>query len=204
LLLPLCLIFASAQPFHQGSRRPAGSACLSVLITGKPRVYSRRLRDKSLVVCKLSANCLQEVKAAGTLNEGTYFANHKTSTSQKGVTASSPFRIPRINALTSEYTISRSRSPQARLCAKNPNSSTSPIHAGDSRDVLCTFTFTNNSSLFSGLSDALFLYVFRVGSRLSTSTREINTAQKPAQVSRQGDETDGQEFDRIAVPWQVH
>src|ERR1700685_2211906 len=44
--------------------------CLPVLITGRECIYSRPLRDKSLVVCKLSTNCLREVKAVQALGKG--------------------------------------------------------------------------------------------------------------------------------------
>src|ERR1700683_3411913 len=44
--------------------------CLPVLITDRECIYSRPLRDKSLVVCKLSTNGLREVKAAQALGKG--------------------------------------------------------------------------------------------------------------------------------------
>jgi hypothetical protein len=43
---------------------------LSAWITGMQCIYSKPLHDKSLVVCKLSQNCLREVKAAQALSKG--------------------------------------------------------------------------------------------------------------------------------------
>jgi hypothetical protein len=77
-----------------------------------------------------------------------YLANHNASASHSGITVSNPFLIPRANALTSEHVISRSRSSQARLRESNSKSSTSPVRVGDFRDVLSTFTVTNDSLLF--------------------------------------------------------
>lgn len=53
--------------------------------------------------------------AASSVERCSHLANHQASTSHNGVTASSAFLIPRANALTSEHTIPRSRSSQARL-----------------------------------------------------------------------------------------
>jgi hypothetical protein len=77
-----------------------------------------------------------------------HLANHKATASQNGVTASNAFLIPRANALASEHTISRSWSSQARSCAKNSNSSTSPVRIGDLRDEI---------SVFIGIEDSLLL-----------------------------------------------
>jgi hypothetical protein len=77
-----------------------------------------------------------------------HLANHKASASHNGATASSAFRIPRANALTSEHAISRSRSSQARLCAKYSKSSTSPVSGADFRDVVFAFTGIDDSFYF--------------------------------------------------------
>jgi hypothetical protein len=58
--------------------------------------------------------------------------------------------MPRANALTSEHTISGSRSSQARLCEKNSNSSTLSVRVGDFRDLLSTFTVINGSYAIPG------------------------------------------------------
>ena len=76
-----------------------------------------------------------------------YLANHKASATHNGITTNNAFLIPRANALTSQHTISCSRSSQAHFCPKNSKSSTSPERAWDFGNVLSTFTVISNSSL---------------------------------------------------------
>src|SRR5579864_1702436 len=67
--------------------------------------------------------------------------------------------MPRASASTSEHTISRSRSAQARLCAKNSTRSTSPVGVGDFRDIPSVCTGIDDSLLLPQCV-ALSLYVF--------------------------------------------
>jgi len=68
------------------------------------------------------------------------------------------------------------------------------------------------TSLFAGIDDSFLLpdalpcsYIYsRARSLRSTLTREIHTAQKAAQVSRQRNETDCQKFNRQTVAWQIY
>jgi hypothetical protein len=83
--------------------------------------------------------------AASSVESCSHLANHQASASHNGITVSSAFLTPRTNALASEHAISRSRSSHARLCAKNSNSSTSPVRIGDFRDVPSVFTVINDS-----------------------------------------------------------
>ena len=95
------------------------------------------------------------------LGKGGYLANHKPSASHNGVTASNAFLIPRANALTSEHTISRSRSSHARLCARNSNNSTSPVLIEECRDLTSVSTVIDDSLLVPSKCFALSLYVFQ-------------------------------------------
>jgi hypothetical protein len=83
--------------------------------------------------------------AASSVESRSHLANHQASASHSGITVSSTFLTPRTNALVSEHAISQSWSSQARLCAKNSKSSTSPVRIGDSRDVPSAFTVMNDS-----------------------------------------------------------
>jgi hypothetical protein len=78
-----------------------------------------------------------------------YLVNHQASAIHNGVTVSSALQIPRANALASEQDISRSRSSQAFLCARNSKSSTSPLRILYSRDVLSIFTLINLPFMYS-------------------------------------------------------
>src|SRR5579863_7384651 len=81
-----------------------------------------------------------------------HLANHQMIAIHNGVTASSAFLIPRANALTSEHAISRSRSSQARLLARNSKSSTSPVRIGDCRDLFSVLTGMTDPFLIPGTS----------------------------------------------------
>jgi hypothetical protein len=78
--------------------------------------------------------------AAPSVESCSHLANHQASASHNGITISSAFLTPRTNALAPEHAISRSWSSQARLWARNSNSSTSPVRIRDFRDVPSVFT----------------------------------------------------------------
>jgi hypothetical protein len=73
-----------------------------------------------------------------------HLANHQASASHNGITFSSAFLTLRTNALATEHASPRSWSSQARLCANNPSSSTSPVRIRDFRDVPSLFTVIND------------------------------------------------------------
>jgi hypothetical protein len=83
--------------------------------------------------------------AASSVERCSHLANQQASASHNGIIVSSAFLTPRTNAPGIGTRISRSRSSQARLCAKNSKSSTSPVRIGDCRDVSSVLTVINDS-----------------------------------------------------------
>ena len=152
--------------------------------------------------CSQQRPALSDFDAAGvpapavsSVERCSHLANHQASASHNGITVRSAFLTPRTNALRSEHTILRSRSSQARLCAKNSNSSTSPVCVGDFREVPSVFTVINApcSPMYS-----------RAGSRRSTLTREVYAAQKAAQMAGQRNNARCQKFHSEAIARQEY
>jgi hypothetical protein len=83
--------------------------------------------------------------AASSVESCSHLANHQASASHNGITVSSAFLLPAPMPWRPEHAGSRSWSSQARLCAKNSISSTSPLRIGDFRDVPSVFTVIHDS-----------------------------------------------------------
>ena len=126
--------------------------------------------------------------AASSVESCSHLANHQASASHNGITR-------RSNALASEHAVSRSWSSEARLCAKNSTSSTSPVRIGDFRDV---------PSVFTVISDSCSRMNSKAGSSRSTLTREVHAAQKAAQMAGQRNNTHCQKFHSEAIAGQEY